>query len=111
MRSVKMEIVPINQGRTCAFDDEIFERYSIGSLPEEDSAVLEEHLLICEACRQRLAREDMLTGRIRGAAMRARREELAGRPSWRFPTLVPAIAGLAVMLLLVLAALRWMQPA
>jgi anti-sigma factor ChrR (cupin superfamily) len=33
---------------------EQLERYALGRLAEPEQAVIEEHLLICEACRQRL---------------------------------------------------------
>ena len=40
------------------FDSEDFEKYAMGDLPEALAARYEEHLLICESCRQRLQETD-----------------------------------------------------
>jgi hypothetical protein len=43
-----------HQTATSHPDDEQLELYALGRLNEPEQAVIEEHLLICEACRQRL---------------------------------------------------------
>jgi len=44
------------------------EQYSIGRLAERELAKFEEHLLVCESCQARLAREDALRQSISDAA-------------------------------------------
>ena len=57
-------------------DDDV-EQYSMGLLPEEKLPQLEEHLLICAACRDRVEEHDSYLKAIRGAAVAAR---AAGEP-------------------------------
>jgi anti-sigma factor ChrR (cupin superfamily) len=40
--------------------DGLLERYSMGRLTEAETAPLEEHLLICEECRNRLVLMDLI---------------------------------------------------
>jgi hypothetical protein len=89
-------------------DEEALELYSLGTLPEEQTAELEEHLLVCEPCQARLAKEDLIVDRIRAAATRHRRESRKDERHYR-PILAPAIAGLALVLALVFG-LRWIHP-
>jgi hypothetical protein len=78
-------------------DDEEFERYSMGAMPEAAIAPFEEHLLVCEPCQLRLAQTDAYVGAMRQASARPRTEPLKrGLPWLRFPRLVPALAGMAV---------------
>jgi anti-sigma factor RsiW len=44
------------------------ERYSMGTLPEPQSGSLEEHLLICEDCQDRLRFLDQFIAAFRAAA-------------------------------------------
>ncbi len=39
-------------------DEEALERYAMGALGEEDEAPIEEHLLLCGGCRNRLTEID-----------------------------------------------------
>ena len=81
----------------CHMDEEEFERYSMGAMPEGAIAPFEEHLLICESCQQRLAQTDVYVAAMRHASARLRSESVKPRLHWlRFPRLVPALAGLAV---------------
>ena len=41
------------------------ERYALNRLPETDAAPLEEHLLVCEECRARLAEWGQYVGAMR----------------------------------------------
>ena len=50
--------------------DDLLEGYSMGRLTEPEMAPLEEHLLICEACRDRLVRMDFDIAAIREALQR-----------------------------------------
>src|SRR6185295_11602084 len=47
---------------------EELEDYAMGRIPEEQSGRLEEHLLICATCRQRLEECDSYTSAMRQAA-------------------------------------------
>lgn len=40
------------------YDEEYLESYAMGRLPDEPAAEIEEHLLLCEQCQQRLERVD-----------------------------------------------------
>lgn len=84
-------------------DDEL-EQYSMEALPESEASGLEEHLLICEHCRQRLAEADSYTASMRGAAARFRNRQppapvKAQRPRWAWFRLLPALAALAVLVI------------
>jgi anti-sigma factor RsiW len=57
------------------FDEEAFERYSMGTLSGEEAEQIEEHLLICEACRGRVAESDAYVAAMRRAAKKLRRGE------------------------------------
>ena len=74
----------------------------MGLLPKSDVAWFEEHLLLCEPCRQRLDAAEEFAGAMKGAsAAFRRRENLApapGRPPrWTWLRLIPAIAILALL--------------
>ena len=49
-------------------DLEQLERYSLGNSTEEDCAWLEEHLLICADCRDRLEQHELYLDAMRRAA-------------------------------------------
>jgi anti-sigma factor RsiW len=83
-------------------DDEI-EGYSLGALAAEPAALLEEHLLVCESCRQRLSESDEFVRAMEAGAARLRREPVPDRPLAR---LVAVFAGAAI---LVLTALIWVR--
>ena len=55
-------------------DEEQLERYSLSALEETDLARVEEHLLICETCRERLEEADVYATAMRGAAQSLRME-------------------------------------
>lgn len=52
-------------------DDEV-ERYSMGTMSEEELAPFEEHLLICGACRERVEKDDQFVRGVQRAAPAAR---------------------------------------
>jgi anti-sigma factor RsiW len=58
-------------------DDHALELYSLNRLAEPDAAPVEEHLLVCGKCRERLAGWDEYVGAMR-AAMRGRAVRAAG---------------------------------
>jgi anti-sigma factor RsiW len=55
------------------FDEEASERYSMGTLSGEEAEQIEEHLLVCEACRRRVAESDAYVAAMRRAAAELRR--------------------------------------
>jgi hypothetical protein len=84
--------------------DDALERYAMGRSPEPELAELEEHLLVCESCQDRLALEDSIRQGVRdkGAVLQQPREVVW----WRFPKLAWA-AGLVAAGLAVLAGFEW----
>ena len=91
----------------CHIDEEDIERYSMGAMPEGAIALFEEHLLICESCQLRLAQTDVYVSAMRQASARLRTEPLKRELPWlRLPRLVPAVAGMAVV---VVAAGLWLS--
>jgi hypothetical protein len=91
----------------CHMDEEEIERYSMGAMSEGAIALFEEHLLMCESCQCRLAETDVYVSAMREASVRLRTGPLKrGLPWLRFPRLVPALAGMA---LVVVAAGLWIN--
>lgn len=106
-----MEVMALIPGQKCSWDDKSLEDYSRGNLPPEESAELEQHLLICESCQARLAQEDAFAASMRQAALRLRMPSPAmQRRIGFFPKLVPTLACAAMLLLLVLAGWRFTRP-
>jgi hypothetical protein len=92
---------------SCHTDEEEIERYSMGAMPEGAIAPFEEHLLICESCQHRLEQTDIYVSAMRRASARLRTAPLKrGLPWLRFPRLVPALAGMAVLMV---AAGMWLS--
>jgi hypothetical protein len=84
----------------CHIDEEEIERYSMGAMPEGAIAPFEEHLLICESCQIRLTQTDVYVSAMREASASLRTGPLQrGFPWLRFPRLVPALAGMVVMMM------------
>jgi hypothetical protein len=84
---------------SCHIDEEEIERYSMGAMDEGAIAPFEEHLLICESCQLRLAQTDVYVAAMRQACAGLRTAPLQrGLPWLRFPRLVPALAGMAVLM-------------
>ncbi|MBZ5725105.1 MAG: hypothetical protein LAP87_08925 [Acidobacteriia bacterium] len=87
-------------------DEEEIEKYSLNSISEAETGHIEEHLLICEACRQQVAQSDLYVSSMRRAATRLRNAPPRTRQhSWAAATrLLPV---LAAGVLVVLAAFVW----
>ena len=91
---------------------EELEDYAMGRIPEEQAGPLEEHLLICATCRQRLQENDSYHSALRHAAA-----QLLDAPAqldrslWSFPRLLPAAVGLACVVLIAGVALRYSNSA
>jgi hypothetical protein len=84
--------------------DEVLERYSMDCLTGPELAEFEEHLLLCETCQDRLAREDRIRQHVRaaGAVLARPRAPLP----WRLPKLAWAL-GLVAVGLAVFAGIEW----
>lgn len=59
--------MPASEMACLHISEDDLERYALGCLPEAQEAPLEEHLLVCEECRDRLARWDEYVGAMRAA--------------------------------------------
>jgi hypothetical protein len=87
--------MPLDTNRHLSEND--IERYSMAALPEADTACLEEHLLICEACQLRLEEAEPFITAMRGACETVARQELERqRRPWFFPRLIPMFAATAL---------------
>jgi hypothetical protein len=90
--------------------EETLEFYALGILAEAEAEALEEHLLICADCQDRLAETDDYVRHMRAAAAKLRTEQRrrltwsAGRLS--IATVVPKLAGVTAALCGLLA-LTW----
>lgn len=88
-------------------DEELLERYSLGALEETDLARVEDHLFLCETCRESLEEADVYTAAMRAAARDLRMDapSRSRQParSW-FPLWSDAVA---VGLALLVFALAW----
>lgn len=90
---------------------EDLERYSIGISSPVESTHIEEHLLTCECCQDRLRETDDYVLAVEMASRQLRRdEEVKERREWRFPAWFPPLLAVACGLLLVVAALRLVRP-
>lgn len=73
------------------------EAYASGTLPENEVRAVEEHLLVCPACRERLAETEAYVRAMRAAAARARAAARRPKPfPWLRPAFALAAAALAV---------------
>ena len=78
-------------------EDEL-ERYSMGDVGSDECARLEEHLLLCETCRERLNAHDAFTRSMADAAADWRAEHRnAERGRWPFLRLAAAMGSLAIL--------------
>lgn len=64
-------------------DAEMLERYALNQLSETSSASIEEHLLVCAQCQQKLAETDDFIATLRATESRPGKEEAAVRPASR----------------------------
>jgi len=82
-------------------EEETLEQYSAGRLAEPDVARVEEHVLLCEACQEKLEEIDSWVRSVRRAAAQFPAESKPIWQFWRLPRFVPALA--AAVLLIVAA--------
>ncbi len=92
--------------------DQALEEYSRGAVRDAEAERLEEHLLICPGCQDRLAETDEFVKAMRDAAAKLQMESPSAieehwRGAWRWlwrPAPVMAVSGAAVLLI---AAVIW----
>jgi hypothetical protein len=79
-------------------DEEEIERYSLGDFPESDLARVEEHLLLCPSCQQRVESSDIFVRSMQQAAARVRREPEPARRWLGMPRFALAFGAAALLL-------------
>ena len=88
-------------------DENEIEGYSMGAVSDGERARFDEHLLICESCRSRVAKSDDYLAAMQGASWRMRRQPPEPAPSRRFfPRLIPFFAAAGLVALVAIAGLR-----
>jgi hypothetical protein len=95
-----METLDMALGSEPHMDEEKAEQYALGDIAEDEIAQCDEHLLVCEACRQRVQQADEWLLAVQTAASRLRREPQRER-AW-LPRFLPAFAALAAVVLIVI---------
>ncbi|MBV9503419.1 MAG: zf-HC2 domain-containing protein [Acidobacteriia bacterium] len=88
------------------FPEAQIENYSRGMLTDAEAAQLEEHLIQCETCRDKLDESDYYVRSIRLAAKQLRAEPEPARGLWRFPRLVPLLAAAVICVVVAPRVLR-----
>ncbi len=73
----------MNAGLDRHYPEEIWESYALGMLSEEQSAPLEEHLLICPPCQDLLAELDEYLKAFKAAARRCLTKSVAASATLR----------------------------
>ena len=79
-------------------DESQLEAYSLRRISEPEVVSLEEHLLICEACRQRLSESEDYVRSMQRASARSRTEPQGIRWTSGAPLLIPALAAALLVL-------------
>ena len=87
-------------------DEEEMEQYSMGLIPEDQCEGLEDHLLICEACRTGVSEHDHYFGAMRAASAEIRVEPVPRRAKVLFLRLAPLAAAASLFLVLWLTGSR-----
>jgi hypothetical protein len=94
-------------------EDEMLELYALGRLDEPELGVVEEHILICAACQERLDEATEYAGLMREAAAKVAVEQPV-EAAWRkwlrldwLPVPMPALAGAMVVLVAVMVWHPW----
>jgi hypothetical protein len=91
-------------------DAEDLERYSMGVSPPEATPFIEEHLLTCDSCRNRLQETDAYLLAMRTSSEQLRRDEKAAKiREWRIPVWFPVMATVACGIVLVVATPRFIR--
>jgi hypothetical protein len=95
-------------GTNCHLNEEDVEAFSLGLVSEKEEARIDEHLLLCEACQNRIIESDTYVATMqRAASIRRKSPQPEPRP-WYFPVFLPLAA--AALLVLLMAGLRFWNP-
>jgi hypothetical protein len=90
---------------------EDLERYSMGTCPREETDRIEEHLLTCDGCQNRLRETDAYLFAMRTSSEQLRRDEKSAiKREWRIPVWFPVMATVACGIVLVVATPRFTRP-
>jgi len=88
--------------------DEVIERYSMGKVPDVEAASLEEHILVCEQCQDRLEEVDRFIVALREARLHRLPEPTSRWQAWKDRlsvgwklALAPGFAAAALLVMLV----------
>jgi len=87
-------------------DMEEAERYLMGWSPEEEAAVLEEHLLVCASCRRHLSSTELYVSSMSEAAAVSAGSGFTVYGNWQLLKLLGG-AGLAAGLILLVMLAAW----
>ncbi len=82
-------------------EEDTVERYAMNSLPEDAAGEVEQHLLICEPCRDRVSEADGFARAMKGASQLLPAEPERSRWSFRFPIAAFAFSAALIALLAV----------
>src|SRR6266567_6194796 len=89
-------------------DEDEIESYSMGAVSEEQSARFDEHLLVCESCRNKVKKSDDYVAAMRAAALRSRRYPRGpGITRRSFPGLLPFLSAAAVLVVAAMVGSRF----
>jgi hypothetical protein len=96
-------------------DAEDLERYSMGSFPLEDAPRIEEHLLTCDGCQERLLEADEYQFVMRASSAYWRRNEGTSKKNskcreWRIPTWFPGLVAVACGIVLMVVTPHFVRP-
>jgi hypothetical protein len=87
-------------------EDDQLDRYAMGVLPTEAAAEIEEHLLACAACRERLRQSDEFTLLFREAATLPEARRRLWTASWTWRAAAGAAAAATMVAVLFVATRR-----
>ena len=95
-----MKVLVMAPQRNHHLDEEELESYALGTIPEDSASQLEEHLLICEACRRQLSETDTYLLSMRHAGARLQAKQRPERRPWILPRFAPILAAALAVLVL-----------
>jgi hypothetical protein len=77
--------------------EELLEQYSVGLLVESEVARVEEHVLLCGACQDKLEDIDSWVRSVRRVGAQLPQESKSLWQFWRLPLIVPALAAIVFL--------------
>ena len=95
-----MKVLVMAPQRNHHLDEEELESYALGTIPEDSASQLEEHLLICEACRRQLSETDTYLLSMRHAGARLQAKQRPERRLWMLPRFAPILAAALAVLVI-----------